>query len=99
MITNLLGFCAVLGVALFGGAIQSQEVVGMLKHSDDHQDVYLCTEDGQSEIDLFFLHDDESLLIIDDFDRVEVSGPYFKLLNVMLVEEITESAPALAHVQ
>jgi len=75
-----------------GTKVEQNEFVGVLKHTNE-QEILLVTTGGHLEIDLFFLHDEEADLAIDDFDEVIVRGHYNEWFNILSVEEIVEAIP------
>ncbi len=54
------------------------------------EEIVLLTDEGEEPLRLSFAFDKESDLVIEEFNSVNVSGYYNKILKVLKVEEIYE---------
>lgn len=95
--SNLRIICSIIAAGTFlvlacGLTMEQKEFIGVLKHTNE-QEILFITKEGDIEIDLFFLYDEEADLAIDDFDEVLVRGHYIEWFNLLSVEEIEEALP------
>ncbi len=62
--------------------------------------IFLITNETK-RINLSFVYDSENSLVIDDFGYVEVTGRYYKHLNVLRVEAIngTTELPFMCYIE